>query len=171
MRLLLFAAALATLIPIATAAQRPVEIAPNAPQDRPFSAHDWCQWDSTVRAMEPYVARARATYPAAKQRFLAGLPPGHTFFVTARLRDSVGRMEQVFVVVDTIVKDRIIGRIWSNILTVRGYRHGQAYEVPERELIDWMVARPDGSEEGNIVGNFLDNYQPPACADIKEPAG
>ena len=29
------------------------------------------------RAIAPYVAKARATYPGAKKRFLAGLPPGY----------------------------------------------------------------------------------------------
>ena len=56
------------------------------------------------RAMQPYIDRARASYPAARGRFLAGLPRGYDFFVTVRLRDAQGRWEQVFVSVDRIVE-------------------------------------------------------------------
>ena len=147
----------------AAAAQRPITVAPNAPVDRPVSAHERCQWDATVRAMEPYVSRARETYPAAKARFLTGLPPRHTFFVTIRLTDKNERNEQVFLAVDSIVNGAIAGRIWSQIGVVSGYRLGQAYTINESEIVDWMVSRPDGTEEGNVVGVFLDTYQPPAC--------
>jgi hypothetical protein len=42
----------------------------------------------------------------------------------------------------------------------------QPFTFPAGELVDWMIARPDGSEEGNEVGKFMDTYVPPAaCAD------
>jgi hypothetical protein len=145
-----------------TNAQRPVTIAPNAPVDRPVSARERCQWDSVMRAMAPYVERARATYPAAKARYLNGLPPRHAFFVTVRLTDAVGRNEQVFLFVDSIANGKIGGRIWSEIALVNGYKLRQPYEVAESDIVDWMVARPDGTEEGNVVGVFLDTYRPPA---------
>jgi hypothetical protein len=113
--------------------------------------------------MEPYIAKARATYPAAKARFQQGLPPRHTFFVTTRLRDERGAVEQVFVAVDSIVQDLVSGRIWSEIGGVRGFVRGQPYSFPESDLIDWMVARPDGTEDGNVVGVFLESYRPPDC--------
>jgi len=125
-----------------------------------------CQWDAARRAMAPYVAQARASYPGARDRFRAGLPDRHSFFVTTRLRDARGREEQVFVAVEGIVGDQIVGRIWSRIFVVEGYQLRQPYAFPERELVDWMVARPDGTEEGNVVGKFLDSYTPPArCAE------
>ena len=135
-----------------------------------MTARALCQWNAAVKAMEPYVAKARATYPAAKARFLKGLPPRYTFFVTTRLRDQRGVVEQVFVVVDSIVHDRIAGRIWSDIGAVQGFARGQPYTFGEADLIDWMVARPDGTEEGNIVGVFIDTYQPPDCKDHEAPA-
>ena len=27
-----------------------------------------------------------------------------------------------------------------------------------QSVIDWTIVMPDGSEEGNVVGNFLDTY-------------
>jgi hypothetical protein len=44
---------------------------------------------------------------------------------------------------------------------VHGYRLGDRYTFPESELRDWLIAKPDGSEEGNYVGKFLDGYEPP----------
>src|SRR3954454_10199660 len=68
------------------------------------------------RAVAPYVAKARASYPAAKKRFLAGLPAGYTFSVWIRLwqRDAKHNQvhaEDVFVVVDTIKGGKVTGRI------------------------------------------------------------
>lgn len=155
--------AIATLLAApAAAAQRPVDVAPNAPRDKPVNTYMACVRDSMYSAMKPYVAQARATYPAARDRFNAGLPPRHTFFVTTRLRDTSGREEQVFIAVDSIRDGRIAGRIWSQIEVVSGYHLRQPYTFPESELLDWMVARPDGTEEGNVVGKFLDTYTPPA---------
>ena len=69
---------------------------------------------------------------------------------------------------DSIAGTRVVGRLWSDVRTVSGYRRGQRYEMDERDLVDWMVANPDGSEEGNVVGKFLDTYTPPAsCGDAK----
>lgn len=29
----------------------------------------------------------------------------------------------------------------------------------ESMLIDWTISKPDGTEEGNYIGKFLDDYQ------------
>jgi len=110
--------------------------------------------------MAPYVAQARATYPAAKRRYLAGLPKDQSFFLTTRLRDSAGHREQVFVVVDSIRGTRVYGRIWSEVGLVQGFHLRQAYSFLEDELLDWLITKPDGTEEGNVVGKFLDTYRP-----------
>jgi hypothetical protein len=133
---------------------------PNEARDRPLTASSGSDAVRMFFAMEPYVAHARASWPEARGRFLAGLPDRHAFFVTTRLRDAGGRIEQVFVAVDSVTDGRVHGRIWSQILVVEGYRLGQRYAFSEEELIDWMIARPDGTTEGNIVGRFLDIYRP-----------
>ncbi len=69
--------------------------------------------------------------------------------------------------VDTIVGSRIAGRIASDILRVRGFRAGQSYALTERDLLDWTIVRPDGTEEGNVVGIFLDTYRAPDCSDAE----
>ena len=141
-----------------TVAQDPA-IAPNAPRDKPVGAESAAvaHLDS---AMQPYIAQARATYPAAKARYLAGLPAGQSFFITTRVTDPTGRWEQVFIAVDSIRGTTVFGKIWSEVAIVQGYRLRQPYRFPESQLIDWLITKPDGTEEGNFVGKFLDTYRP-----------
>src|SRR5262245_40444936 len=135
-----------------------IYVAPNAPLDKQVktSANESEQFEAAIK---PYIEKARSTYPQAKARFLKGLPPKHTFFVTTRLHDASKRFEQVFIAVQEIKDGRISGVIASEIEFVTGYRQGDAYSFPESELIDWTISKPDGTEEGNFVGNFLDSYQ------------
>jgi len=130
---------------------------PNAIPDKPFDTTA-AQNERILKAIEPYVQHARETYPAARARFLAGLPKGQVFFVTARLVDSRGKFEQAFIRVKSIKKNRITGVIASPISLVQGYAEGDAYRLVEGDLIDWTIVMPDGAEEGNFVGNFLDTY-------------
>ncbi|MEY2577034.1 MAG: hypothetical protein QOF80_2521 [Verrucomicrobiota bacterium] len=116
------------------------------------------------RAAAPYVAKARATYPAAKKRFLAGLPPGHTFAVMVRLQviDHAKKEVQqadIFVDVHAIKNGKVFGRI-NSPMPIAGYKRGELISVSESEIINWLIARSDGSEEGNYVGKFLDHYKP-----------
>src|SRR4051812_31456705 len=80
-------------------------------------------------AVAPYIAQARATYPHAKQRYLAGLPAQQSFFVTVELRDAAGHSEITFLAVDSLARDSIFGRIWNQINIVRGYRLRDRYAV------------------------------------------
>lgn len=127
------------------------------PVDQPFS----CGPDATARVQElvsPYIDRARETYPGAKARWKKGLPPGYTFFVTTPFRHSDQHFEFVFVKVATIAADRVSGTIASTPIGP-GFRAGQVYEFDERTIVDWTITDPNGMEEGNFVGNFLDRYR------------
>lgn len=139
---------------ISCVASDPV-LAPNAPKDVPTRQSSLSQMD---RAIAPYVAQAKATYPQAKRRFLDGLPRGQYFFLTTRLTDRRGHVEQVFVAVQSIRDGLVRGKIWSEIVEVEGFRHGDSYTFPESAMIDWLITKPDGAEEGNFVGKFLDTY-------------
>ncbi len=145
-------------VAIAQQSKPEIYVAPNAPKDKPVSAVDK-QAEQIEAAIKPYIEKAKSTYPQAKTRFLNGLPPRHTFFVTTRLYDSLKRVEQVFIAVKEIKDGVISGVIASEIHLVSGYREGDAYSFPESALIDWTISKPDGTEEGNFVGNFLDSYQ------------
>ena len=124
--------------------------------DAPVAAYE--------RAIAPYVAKARATYPSAKKRFEAGLQRGYKFAVLVRLQgvDHAKREIQeghVFVEVHSIKKGTVYGRINSPISMV-GHKQGDLISFPESEIIDWVIQHPDGSEEGNVVGKFTDHYKP-----------
>jgi hypothetical protein len=134
-------------------------LAPNAPADQPIAVHAespdeaFSHWQALI---DPHSREALAAYPAARQRYLAGLPAGESFFVTVILRDTAQRFEQIFVLVDRIESGVVTGRIASDILAVDGYRRGAGLTFRETEVVDWLISKPDGSEEGNFVGKFLD---------------
>ena len=134
-------------------------ISPNAPQDQPVDARGKAEVEAYRIALAPYVEKGRKTYPEAKKRYLDGLPPGQEFFVVANLRDDSGTSEQVFIAVAAIQDGRITGRIASDILGVKGFKSGDPFSFQESDLVDWLITHPDGTEEGNVVGKFLDEWQ------------
>jgi len=146
-------------IAIAQQPTREVYVAPNAPKDKPVNVGE-TDAQQLETAIKPYIEKARQTYPQAKARFLSGLPPKHTFFITTRLTDPSKHFEQVFIAVKEIKDGQVSGTIASEIHLVSGYREGDTYSFPESELIDWTITRPDGTEKGNFVGNFLDTFEP-----------
>ena len=135
------------------------KLSPNAPQDQPVDARGKAENEEYRLAVAPYVEKARKTYPEAKKRYVAGLPAGQNFFTVTDLRDSSGTSEQVFVAVASIKGDRITGRIATDVIGIKGFKNGDPYSFPESELVDWLITYPDGSEEGNVVGKFLDEWQ------------
>ena len=115
------------------------------------------------KAIAPYVAKARATYPASKKRFLAGLPANQTFYVWTRLYQESAkgqrpRVEDVFIQVHTITGGKVYGVIANTPDLVTNYKQGQRVQFPESDVLNWVIVRPDGSEEGNYVGKFLEKH-------------
>lgn len=116
-KLLLLSLGLLLIVPAVAVSQNPAQevyVAPNAPKDKPISA-EASEAERLEAAIKPYIEKARNTYPQAKARFLNGLPPKHTFFITTRLYDSAKRLEQVFIAVREIKDGRISGVIASEI--------------------------------------------------------
>lgn len=130
------------------------------PPDKPARLNTKEQLAAYDRAIAPYVAKARATYPGAKKRFLAGLAPGFRFSVRVPLFDPDGAREDTFIAVEKISGGKITGIIINQLLVVSTYKTGQRITVPESKIDNWVILRPDGTEEGNPVGKFLDHYKP-----------
>lgn len=141
--------------PVPSPTAEPPRAGSNAPKDEPVQASTTSELEELERAIAPYSEQARKLYPDAKKRYLAGLPPGHRFSVVTKLH-SPGRMEAVFITVTGIKGDQVTGRIDSDVRGVPGYKPGDSYTLSERDIVDWVIVRPDGSEEGNLVGKFLD---------------
>ena len=108
----------------------------------------------------PYVAKASAPYSAEKQRFLVGLPPNDKFFVRVRLFDGGGKWEESLVKVENIWNGQITGTIESDLTLVTRYKTGQRLTFPESTIDNWMILRPDGTEERNASGKLLDTHTP-----------
>jgi uncharacterized protein YegJ (DUF2314 family) len=137
-----------------------------APADKPVGTRGEEQVDAYDRAIAPYVAKARASYPSAKKRYLAGLPEGYTFAVWIRLyqkdeKTRENRHEDVFVVVESIKNGTIYGWINNKLDLLTSYGKGQRIQFPEGDVKNWVIVRPDASEEGNDVGKFLEHWKPP----------
>ena len=69
------------------------------------------------------------------------------------------QVDDVFVAVDSIKNGKVYGHINSPVF-IRGYKQGHLLSFAESEIINWVILRPDGSEEGNYVGKFLEHYTP-----------
>jgi len=137
-----------------------------APVDQSTATRGKEQVEAYDRAIAPYVAKARASYPSAKKRYLAGLSSGYTFAVWIRLYENddktrENRHEDVFVVVERINNGMIRGYINNNLDLLTNYKKGQRIEFPESDVKNWLILRPDGSEEGNDVGKFLEHWKQP----------
>jgi hypothetical protein len=77
-------------------------VSTQAPPDQPVSVTSDEQRRRLDAAVAPYIAQARATYPQAKDRYLSGLPPQQSLFVTVELRDAAGHSEMAFLAVDSL---------------------------------------------------------------------
>jgi hypothetical protein len=117
-------------------------------------------WPRAIAAMQPYVDRARASWPSARARF-GSFPLGHRLVVTARLTDILGRMEHVTIQVDSVRDPVIHGRIQSEVGSVIGWRRGDLLSLDETDLIDWMIVGPTGTVDGDVVGRWF-RARPPA---------
>ncbi len=111
-------------------------------------------------ARQPHIEEAKKTYPEAKKRFLAGLAPKERFLITVELRDGKGLSEQAYIEVKEIKDGIIKGTIASDLNVITKLKRGDKHSLGESELMDWIISKPDGTEEGNFVGKFLNEYQP-----------
>ena len=145
--------------PVLGQAQQP-KPSPTPPPDRPteVTADEIKQFEETLK---PYIEKARQTYPDAKKRYLAGLPKGQWFSVTTKIYDEQGRFESVFIAVREIKDGVVKGVIASEMNLVTKYKLGEAYSFAEKDLLDWTISHPDGTEEGNFVGKYIESLQKP----------
>jgi Uncharacterized protein conserved in bacteria (DUF2314) len=157
--LLSFLLAAFTLCAANIAAQTtpPQDTAP--PPDKPVAAtsDDVAKYEA---AIAPYILKARDSLPDTKKRFLAGLPQGQILYVTVRLTDPQGRFEQAYVKVNSWTGTIIKGTLASDMDLVKKYKKGEALTCRDSQVMDWTITKPNGTEEGNFVGKFLETYKP-----------
>jgi hypothetical protein len=152
----LISALLASLC-VSCAARSPERNSSHPPEDQPIH----CESDGVAHLsdlIQSYVEEARNTYPTARLKWELGLPNGHRFLITTRFWHSENHFEQVFVRVSDIEFGTIYGHI-ANEPMGPGFKIWDSYEFSESELLDWTIQHPDGTEEGNVVGKFIDRYR------------
>lgn len=111
-------------------------------------------------AIAPFIEKARASLPDVKKRYLEGLPEGQILYVTIRLTDSQGRFEQAFIKVNSWTGTIIKGTLSTDMDLIKKFKKGDAITCRDSQVMDWTISKPDGSEEGNFVGKFLNTYKP-----------
>lgn len=129
-----------------------------APVDRPVKVTDQATKNKLEEALKPIIEQSRKSLPEAKERYLKGLHPDETLFVTTRLTDPDGQFEQVFVKVNDWKDDLVQGKLSSSV-SLKTHKQGDPLEVKEADIIDWTISHPDGTEEGNALGKFIDNWK------------
>jgi hypothetical protein len=127
---------------------------PMAPsQDEPLEFTNPAVLDSII---QPYVQMARRSYPEAKARFQKGLPADRKFLVTVRAYDEQNNFEQIFVEVHKLEDGQVKGAVSMSSGKLPGLAPGDKVAIPEDQVLDWCILSPDGAQEGNVVGKFLD---------------
>lgn len=131
------------------------QMSENAPVDDPMIFNSTKDGNDFNARIAPLIVRARNTWPDAKARFLKNR--SILLFVSYKLVDQQKRAETVFVRVKSLAAGFITGAIASEIGIVSGYREGDELIIPENQIMDWTISLPDGREDGNLIGKYIDS--------------
>lgn len=104
---------------------------------------------------EAPLREAQRTLARTRHRFARGLPADTHLYLTARLLNEAAVPEPVVVRVASWEAGRVAGHIVRLDATSKPVATAPA-EFEETAALDWSLLRPDGSEEGNYLGKFLD---------------
>jgi hypothetical protein len=109
-------------------------------------------------AMWPKIEEAKQTLKEVHKRWNKDLPKGDQLFVTLRVYNEKGEFEHVLGRVDKWLPNRIIATISSLMTTTNKFKPGQSLTTEQTNVVDWKIVHADGSEEGNFVKKFLEEY-------------
>lgn len=113
-------------------------------------------FDTDGMQVENFAALAQKLLPGFKDRFLKGLPEGHTLYVTVVFKNDIGEGENAFIRVDRWEGKQIYGTIATMLRIIPQHSPGESITISDEQAIDWTLVRPDGSEEGNFVGKYIE---------------
>ena len=107
-------------------------------------------------ALADPVREALRTLPQAKKRFLAGLPQGDQFLLSVRVIATDTSFRQVSARVlgwhDSTMQALLLPSAANSV----GPTEPTLVSFPETAVLDWMLLRASGREEGNYVGRYTD---------------
>jgi uncharacterized protein YegJ (DUF2314 family) len=99
--------------------------------------------------------RAREQLPAMKAIVEGGLQPGQLLMVKAPFARPAGGNEWMWVEVVAWRGGRIRGVLANEPFEVPSLNAGQDVEVAEKDVFDYILRNPDGSEQGNETGRLI----------------
>ncbi|TGD81768.1 hypothetical protein [Hymenobacter wooponensis] len=109
---------------------------------------------------------AKRTLPQLRQRYQRGLQAGTTCYLTANVLNESATPEPLVVEVAAWQAGQVTGRIVR--LSPEGRTiAGALVTFEETVILDWLLLRPNGTEEGNYVGKYLDLEERLAALSIK----
>ena len=105
-------------------------------------------------AIAPEILKAQQDLAEVKNRFKDGLKDNNTLYLTIRIADNYGNVEQVYIKTFIWKESTIMGQIANNLYSVSGYRKGQSISFDESDILDWTLIDENGKEYGNYLGKF-----------------
>ena len=90
-----------------------------------------------------------------KPRFIAGLPPGERLMVKAPFTTQAAGREWMWIGVSRWQGPRIHGVLENDPVHLRDLKAGAHVDVPEDEILDYLLFRSDGTSEGNETGKLM----------------
>ena len=149
--LLLVGVIFGLLQPVAAQVPAPVVLtADTAPAGvRPALARD-------ESALADPVREALRTLPQAKKRFLAGLANGDQFLLSVRVVDTDTSFRQAMARVLGWHGSTVQALLLPSAANSVGPTEPTLVSFPETAVLDWMLLRASGREEGNYVGRYTD---------------
>ncbi|OGX86194.1 hypothetical protein BEN47_01145 [Hymenobacter lapidarius] len=99
---------------------------------------------------------ALRTLPAAKKRFLAGLPQGDQLLLSVRVQATDTSFRQASARVLGWRGGSIQALLLPSLTGATGLAEPLPVSFPETAVVDWTMLRASGREEGNYVGRHLD---------------
>ncbi|TGE09646.1 hypothetical protein [Hymenobacter fodinae] len=99
---------------------------------------------------------AKRTLPQLRQRYQRGLPVGTICYLTVNTLNESATPEPLVVEVATWQAGKLTGRIMRLSHEEGRAMAGAPVSFEETAILDWLLLRPNGAEEGNYVGKYLD---------------
>ncbi len=110
--------------------------------------------------IEPYIEKARATFPEVKKKYIAGdyVRENRQLEVQIELADKDGTKEMVFLVVTQCLGNRFQGIVVNEVQLLKEYKEGYAVSFSQDQVKNWVVMDSKGNEEGNYVGKAIEAF-------------
>jgi hypothetical protein len=144
-----------------------LQVIPAGPTDDPEAAvrrmvaelfgapANYTEFPADFPGLNEALAQVAADLPGVKARFLAGLPVDTRLSLKHGFPTGLGRKEYIWVGVESWTGDCIRGRLENDPVHRADLSRGQAVELGEGEVFDWLITHPDGSREGARVNDLL----------------